>query len=176
MGSGHAHQSAMQSIPPACSKRLAREYQTLLQDEKEHDIEAHPESDANMLTWYFMFKGSADTPYSGGQYMGTLTFLPTYPFSPPRVEMITPSGRFVTNTRLCLSISDYHPETWNPVWNIRMVILGLCSFMSDVADPVTVGSIVERESERRRLALASHAFNASHSQFHKFTKFTSPKL
>ena len=29
--------------------------------------------------------------------------------------MITPNGRFAVNTRLCVSMSDFHPETWNPV-------------------------------------------------------------
>ena len=30
--------------------------------------------------------------------------------------MLTPNGRFKTGIRLCLSMSDYHPETWNPLW------------------------------------------------------------
>jgi hypothetical protein len=29
------------------------------------------------------------------------------------------SGRFETNTRLCLSMSDFHPETWNPMWSLN---------------------------------------------------------
>jgi ubiquitin-conjugating enzyme E2 J2 len=33
--------------------------------------------------------------------------------------MITPNGRFETNRRLCLSISDFHPETWVPTWSVR---------------------------------------------------------
>ncbi|CAL2052376.1 unnamed protein product [Caenorhabditis brenneri] len=31
----------------------------------------------------------------------------------PAITKITQNGRFATNTRLCLSISDYHPESWN---------------------------------------------------------------
>ena len=29
--------------------------------------------------------------------------------------MLTPNGRFKVATRLCLSMSDFHPETWNPM-------------------------------------------------------------
>ena len=29
--------------------------------------------------------------------------------------MLTPSGRFVPNTNLCLSMTDFHPESWNPM-------------------------------------------------------------
>ena len=43
--------------------------------------------------------------------------------------MMTPTGRFKTDTRLCLSMSDYHPETWSSSWQIRTVVLGLLSFM-----------------------------------------------
>ena len=50
--------------------------------------------------------------YLGGTYHGKLIFPSNYPFSPPSILMLTPNGRFSTNTRLCLSMSDYHPETW----------------------------------------------------------------
>ena len=31
--------------------------------------------------------------------------------------------------RLCLSISDYHPDTWNPAWSVSTILTGLLSFM-----------------------------------------------
>ena len=35
-----------------------------------------------------------------------------------------------TGTRLCLSMSDFHPETWNPGWSVATVAKGLLSFMA----------------------------------------------
>jgi len=35
---------------------------------------------------------------------------------PPEIRMYTPSGRFEPNKPLCLSMSNYHPETWVPSW------------------------------------------------------------
>ena len=32
--------------------------------------------------------------------------------------------RFKTDTRLCLSISDYHPDTWNPAWSVSTILTG----------------------------------------------------
>lgn len=32
-----------------------------------------------------------------------------YPFKPPEVYMLTPSGRFEINKKICLSISSFHP-------------------------------------------------------------------
>ena len=70
--------------------------------------------------------------------MGKLKFPLDYPWKPPAIMMVSESGRFQTNQRICLSISDYHPESWNPVWPIRSIIIGLISFM--VSDQRTAGS------------------------------------
>lgn len=67
---------------------------------------------SNILEWRYVVTGPPDTPYEGGLYHGRLVFPPEFPFKPPSIYMITPNGRFETDTRLCLSISDYHPDTW----------------------------------------------------------------
>ena len=45
--------------------------------------------------------------------------------------MCTESGKFTVNNRICLSISDYHPETWNPMWTVATIIVGLISIFID---------------------------------------------
>ena len=50
------------------------------------------------------------TEYDGGVYHGKLVFPADYPFKPPSISLFTPNGRFATNTKLCLSMTDYHPE------------------------------------------------------------------
>ena len=55
------------------------------------------------------------------QYHGRIRFPAEYPFKPPAILMHTPNGRFKTDERLCLSMSDYHPETWNPMWSVSTV-------------------------------------------------------
>lgn len=104
-----------------------------------------------------------DTPYEHGWYHGMLRFPTNYPMKPPAVLMLTPSGRFEVNQRLCLSISDFHPETWNPIWSASSIIMGLISFMT--TDESTAGSKCEPLSERRRLARASMETNMSHRLF-----------
>lgn len=71
--------------------------------------------------------------------------------------MTTPSGRFKTNTRLCLSISDYHPNTWNPAWSVSTILTGLLSFM--VSDESTAGSIMASEEDRKKYARQSRNWN-----------------
>ena len=69
---------------------------------------------------------------------------------PPKITMITPNGRFEINKRLCLSISDFHPETWNPSWNVETILIGLYSFMlsEDYSDG-TIGSINDTIDNRK---------------------------
>ncbi|MEQ2214092.1 Ubiquitin-conjugating enzyme E2 J2 [Xenoophorus captivus] len=40
---------------------------------------------------------------------------------------------------LCLSITDFHPDTWNPAWSVSTILTGLLSFM--VEKGPTLGSI-----------------------------------
>lgn len=111
-----------------------------------------------------MITGPPETPYEGGQYHGTLTFPSDYPFKPPAIRMFTPSGRFRPGMRLCLSISDYHPKTWNPAWSVSTILTGLLSFMA--ADETTAGSVAGTDESRREFARKSKTFNnKSNSQF-----------
>lgn len=51
----------------------------------------------------------------GGFYHGIVDFPSEYPFKPPQIKMYTPSGRFEVDRPLCLSMTNFHPESWNPV-------------------------------------------------------------
>ena len=84
----------------------------------------------NIFEWHYVIYDLKDSPYEGGFYHGKLLFPPEYPMKPPGIMMITPSGRFKPNTRICLSISDFHPETWNPVWKTETILTALVSFMN----------------------------------------------
>ena len=48
---------------------------------------------------------------------------------PPNIFFMTPNGRFETNTKICLSISGFHPESWRPSWSIRTALLAMIGFM-----------------------------------------------
>lgn len=85
--------------------------------------------------------------------MGKLQFPHDYPWKPPSIMMTSENGRFSINHRICLSISDYHPESWNPVWPVRSIIIGLISFF--VTDATTVGSITTSFEERQRITRES---------------------
>lgn len=83
--------------------RMKQDYIRLKRDPVPY-ISAEP-LPSNILEWHYVVKGPEDSPYFGGYYHGTLLFPREFPFKPPSIYMLTPNGRFKTNTRLCLSIS-----------------------------------------------------------------------
>lgn len=76
---------------------------------------------------------------------------------PPAIIMLTPSGRFQINTKICMSMSDYHPESWNPMWTVGNIIKGIQSFMS--SEELTTGGLKASKTERKNLAKSSAAYN-----------------
>ena len=103
----------------------------------------------NMFHWYFVVFGLSDE-YKNGFYMGKIEFPDNYPWKPPVIKAVTETGRFLTNASICLSISHYHPESWDPVWTVRTIIIGFISFM--VSNQDTLNSIISKKSERVKIA------------------------
>ena len=85
--------------------RLKQDYIRLKKDPVPY-IVAEP-LPSNLLQWHYVVRGPEDSLYKSGVYHGKLVFPSEFPFKPPSIYMITPNGRFKTDTRLCLSISDY---------------------------------------------------------------------
>jgi ubiquitin-conjugating enzyme E2 J2 len=140
-----------------CIRRLTKELAAMQKDPiRQPKITVAP-NESNMLEMHYVIEGSTGTPYEGGVYHGKLIFPKQYPLKPPGVMMLTPSGRFQPNRRLCLSMSDFHPESWNPMWSVSTILTGLYSFMLDT-NP-TLGSIETSTRKKRQLAEASLEYN-----------------
>ena len=61
------------------------------------------------------------------------------------------------NKRICMSMSDYHPASWDPAWNVQTIIIGLISFMC--TDERTTGCIITSSAEKRLHARSSLTLN-----------------
>mmetsp|Transcript_28050 Transcript_28050/g.63193 ORF Transcript_28050/g.63193 Transcript_28050/m.63193 type:complete len:514 (-) Transcript_28050:321-1862(-) len=154
-------------------RRLRRELQ-LIQQSPNAQVAVKPSS-ASLLEWHFALHSlPADTPYSGGCYHGRLLFPSDYPHAPPTVVMVTPSGRLETGCRLCLSMTDFHPESWNPAWSVDTILTGLLSyFLSDAESGY--GSVRASWETRLAFAEASWAQNLADPEFVQlFPELTSP--
>jgi ubiquitin-conjugating enzyme E2 J1 len=97
----------------------------------------------DMFEWHFTIRGPDDTPFQGGIYHGRILLPAEYPFKPPNIVFLTvillallflfsslifsapyqKNGRFEVGTKICLSISAYHEETWQPAWGGKLLLI-----------------------------------------------------
>ncbi|KAF3451947.1 hypothetical protein FNV43_RR08043 [Rhamnella rubrinervis] len=150
----------------SCVKRLQKEYRALCKEPVSHVV-ARP-SPNDILEWHYVLEGSEGTPFAGGYYYGKIKFPPEYPYKPPGISMTTPNGRFMTQKKICLSMSDFHPESWNPMWSVSSILTGLLSFMMD--NSPTTGSVNTSTDEKQRLAKSSLAFNCKKKMFPEYVE------
>ncbi|KAK6617061.1 Ubiquitin-conjugating enzyme E2 J1 [Polyplax serrata] len=132
-------------------KRLMREACELSKPTDEYF--ARPLED-NLFEWHFTVHGPPTSEYEGGVYHGRILLPTEYPMKPPNIILLTPNGRFETHKKICLSITGYHPETWQPSWSIRTALLALIAFMSSPGNGA-IGSLEYTPEERRVLAMKS---------------------
>lgn len=136
-------------------RRIQADIRELTLDPSDRYFAAPLEND--MFEWHFTIRGADGTDFEGGIYHGRILLPPEYPFKPPNIVFLTPSGRFETNTKVCLSFSAYHPELWQPAWGIRLILEALISFLPTPADGA-IGALDWSSEERKRLAVKSRSF------------------
>jgi ubiquitin-conjugating enzyme E2 J2 len=108
-------------------------------------------------TLHFIVRG-LDGDFEGGEYIFQIKISPDYPFSPPVIRCLTPSGRFETEKTFCLSITHYHSEKWSPLVTIEKIIYSVMSVFSD-PEITGVGIRAFPPGERRALAMSSREYN-----------------
>lgn len=108
----------------------------------------------DIFEWQFAILGPRGTEFEGGIYHGRIQLPADYPFKPPSFMMLTPSGRFETQTKICLSISNYHPEHWQPSWSVRTALVALIAFMPTNPGGA-LGSLDYKKEDRHALAIKS---------------------
>ncbi|KAF0271474.1 hypothetical protein FOG51_03647 [Hanseniaspora uvarum] len=145
-------------------KRLTKEYQSVKKNPDEL-IEIRLDED-NMLNVYYILTGSPNTPFEGGKYFGIIKAPENYPFAPPSIVMTTPSGRFLENTKICLSMSNFHPESWNAGWSVtRTIPMALLSYMN--SDEHSSGCVSTTDDAKKKYAQNSMDWNCKHPMFKK---------
>eukprot|EP00536_Pseudo-nitzschia_multiseries_P008240 jgi/Psemu1/66422/estExt_Genemark1.C_2070029 len=136
-------------------RRIQADIRELQLDPSDQYSAAPLEND--MFEWHFTIRGAVGTDFDGGIYHGRILLPAEYPYKPPHIVFLTPSGRFETNTKVCLSFSAYHPELWQPAWGIRLILEALISFLPTPGDGA-IGALDYKPEERRRLAKLSQTW------------------
>lgn len=160
----------MEGISPLTLKRLKGDFKLLKKDPHEY-FEAYP-NENNILEWDFLIKGPDDSPFEGGYYVGKIIHDKEYPLKPPDFMMMTPSGRYIINKKICLSNTGYHSSEWSSMWNITTILNGFLSIMLDEKEG-GISHIHQPKKEQQVLAKQSIEYNKAHNRevLKKFKRF-----
>jgi len=133
-------------------KRILREMRELREAERDLDNPFIARaSEEDIFEWHFAVFGPPGTAFERGIYHGRIILPPEYPFKPPSFMLLTANGRFETNTKICLSISQHHPKQWQPSWSIRAALTAIRAFFPTPPEGA-VGSLDWSDEVRRELA------------------------
>mmetsp|Transcript_84791 Transcript_84791/g.164466 ORF Transcript_84791/g.164466 Transcript_84791/m.164466 type:complete len:377 (-) Transcript_84791:188-1318(-) len=115
----------------------------------------------SLREWHFSFSGVMDSDFEGGVYHGRFILPATYPAAAPRVQILTPNGRFSTGQDICLSASSFHQDTWSGAhWSLHKLALAVRFHMLTPASEV--GGIHRSSLQRRAMAVASRRWSCPH--------------
>ncbi|EDR21834.1 ubiquitin-conjugating enzyme E2 J1, putative [Entamoeba dispar SAW760] len=150
-------------------KRLQREYAAFLKSPPP-DMTIYL-IESSVYECHFSFKGPSETDFAEGIYHGKFIFPYDYPKNPPEVYFFTPNGRFAINTKICLSITSFHPETWTPVWSISSMLEAIRAFMLTPAAGAVGGleshSDVKKEFAKKSQYYTCPVCGANHQELKK---------
>jgi ubiquitin-protein ligase len=159
---------------PITIKRINGDFKAFMKASPESfDIYPNPE---NILEIYFLMYGLKGSLYENGEYIGKIVHNPEYPRKAPDYYMLTPSGRFDINKKICLTNSGFHQADWAPAaWNLVSILEGFSSvFHSEFKeDKVGISHLMNVSDEIiKTKAIESIKYNMTHHNqiYDKFTR------
>ena len=90
------------------SRRIIRELKELQKNPSKSWVAAP--NDDNLFEWFFTVRGPAGSEFEGGLYHGRIVLPVNYPFAPPSIMLLSPSGRFEINKKICLSTFSFYVQ------------------------------------------------------------------
>ncbi|KNB43250.1 ubiquitin-conjugating enzyme E2 [Blastocystis sp. subtype 4] len=115
--------------------------------------------DKENQSWHFTVRGPKGSPFEGGVYHGRIVLPNNYPIGAPDFYFLTENGRYTINQKICLSISGFHLNTWQPATTIEAMVRMIQVFLEDYSENRFGVSYIETSvSERRYLAKKSRSY------------------
>ena len=75
---------------------------------------------------------------------------------PPDVYFFNQSGRYSTNTKICLNVTSYHQESWTPAWGLRTIMEAFTTFFH--MNGSGIGALFDSVEKRKQYAELSRSY------------------
>ncbi|KAJ0261999.1 hypothetical protein HA466_0050090 [Hirschfeldia incana] len=127
------------SVSRCGEKRLLKESQ--MQDDKilKTYVISRLASPSNVFRWEANLIGPENCPFENGVFAVSIDIPTKYPFKPPKIVFNTKIFHPNVNVNGEISI-DILGSKWSPSLRIDLVLLSICSVLSDPAEPFVPGN------------------------------------
>ena len=161
------------AVAAKCLSRISKEIAAFRAQPPEFAPYVHV-ADDDLRNVHVLMQGVPDSPYWGGRYVVNVVLPATYPFAPPDIRMMTPSGRFTVGAKICATFTSFHPETWSQNYTLSTIMASMVSFMNEEAggnggitalgkDAESVAiALKQLNHTRRHYAVESRQYNSRH--------------
>lgn len=146
---------------------LSRLYSAYMKNERGSDNVLIIIDQKDIKIWYCLIFGAVNFP--GGEFIFQLTNPDGYPFAPPSAKALTPNGLFLINTKICISIGEFHASDapkeegaygWRPTIGADGFAQNIhTAFETFTTDEHGIGIQHSSDTVKRKLAAESSKYN-----------------
>ncbi|XP_022765935.1 ubiquitin-conjugating enzyme E2 11-like [Durio zibethinus] len=147
------------------TKRIQKEWANIQKDKEINNMCSVGLVGDSLDFWQATIFGQPGTPYEGGLFRLSINLPNDYPIKPPKVTFETKIYHPNINKQgsICL---DMLKDKWTPAYEVRAVIIAICSLMSDPNpdDPLEPSIGAEYKRDRRAFEATARAWTMHHAQ------------
>jgi len=125
-------------MPRENAVRLLKDVRSIYKENLHDQGIYYHHDEENMTKGYALIIGSENTPYQYGNYLFTLDFPTSYPYSPPtltfenKYDNIRFHPNLYRNGKVCISIlNTWTGEKWSACQTIKSVLLTICTILTE---------------------------------------------
>lgn len=120
----------------------------------------------NTSQWYILLSGfdGDEGEFTGGEYLVRVVLPSDFPYNPPQFFFMTEQGLYGVETKVCISIGEFHKDQYRAALGVNGFCQQLVSGLIGWRDMGGGINILKTSAEQKKtLAARSREFNRTHN-------------